>query len=125
MPGNTKRRKRKHRGTQTGKIDRRGRGKPRNRKEAMARARKQGGGDRRMRPPSWDGAIKRGLFFAVLLFPLSTLVFGQPVAGAAVLTVIAAVFYVPLGYYTDRFFYQRRQAREQAAREQAKAEKEG
>ena len=124
MPGNARRRKRKHRGTQTGAIDRRGRGKPRNRKEAMARA-KQGGGDRRMRPPSWDGAIKRGLFFAVLLFPLSTLVFGQPVAGAAVLTVIAAVFYVPLGYYTDRFFYQRRQAREQAARRQAKTEKGG
>lgn len=118
MPGNTKRRKRKHRGTQTGSIDRRGRGKPRNRQEAMARARKGGGAaDRRMRPPTWDGAIKRGLFFAVLLFPLSTLVFGQPVVGALVLTVIAAIFYVPLGYYTDRFFYQRRQAKEQAERQ--------
>lgn len=120
MPGNTKRRKRKHRGTQTGSIDRRGRTKPRNRQEAMARARKQGGGDRRMRPPTWSGAIKRGLFFAVLLFPLSTLLFNQPVGGAAILTVIAAIFYVPLGYYTDSFFYKRRAAKEQLARQQAK-----
>ena len=111
-----KRRKRKHRGTQGGSIDRRGRARPRNRQEAMSRARKQQPRDRGLQPPTWEGAIKRGLFFALLLFPLSTLVFGQPVAGAAVLTVFAAAFYVPLGFYTDRFFYKRRLAREQAAR---------
>jgi hypothetical protein len=37
--------------------------------------------------------------------------FNQPTAGAAILTVIAALFYVPLGFYTDRFFYQRRMAK--------------
>jgi hypothetical protein len=120
MPGKTKPRKRKHRGTQTGSIDKRGRTTPRSRKEAMSRAKNQRV-DRRLQPPSWNGAIKRGLFFAVLLFPLSTFVFGQPVVGAAVLTVIAALFYVPLGYYTDRFFYRRRLAR-QAAERQAKKE---
>ena len=125
MPGNAKRRRRKHRGTQTGSIDRRGRTRPRNRDEAMSRARSQRGGgkgktaDRRDSPPTWRGAVIRGLFFAALLFPVS-LLFGQPVASSIVLTIVAAVFYVPLGFYTDGFFYRRRQAKLQAEREAKK-----
>ena len=65
----------------------------------------------------------RGLFFAALLFPVS-LLFGQPVAGALILTLIAGAFYIPLGYYTDLFFYRRRQAKLAAAR-QAKKETRG
>ncbi|MGB2851766.1 MAG: hypothetical protein WBC01_08880 [Solirubrobacterales bacterium] len=125
MPGKAKRRKRKkHRGTQTGSVERRGR-QPRSRQEAMARARNQKGKGRAgagLKPPTWSGAAKRGVIFALLLFPVS-LLFGQPVAGAAALTVIAAIFYVPLGYYTDRFFYQRRFAREQAAKLAKKQER--
>jgi hypothetical protein len=87
----------------------------------MSQARSRGGGvDRRSQPPSWNGAIKRGLFFAALLLPLSTLVFGQPISSGVVLTVLAALFYVPLGFYTDRFFYQRRLARAQRQEQQAK-----
>ena len=59
--------------------------------------------------------MKRGLLFAVLLLPIS-LLFGQPIGGAIVLTVIAAIFYIPLGYYTEQFFYRRRQAKQQAER---------
>jgi hypothetical protein len=122
MPGNTKQRKRKHRGTQTGKIDSRGRtGRPRNRQEAMARARRQKG-DRRLQPPTWRGALICGVFFALLLLPIS-LLFGQPLPGAIVLTVLAAAAYVPLGYHTDRFFYRRKMAKakaEQQARKEAR-----
>ena len=120
MPGNTKRRRRKHRGTKTGKIETRGKTTPRNRQDAMNRARNQGkrAPDRRDQPPTWRGAMIRGGFFAVLLFPIA-LLFGQEPAAAAVLTVIAAIFYVPLGYYTDNFFYQRRM-RKLAAERQAK-----
>jgi len=122
MPGNTKRRQRKHRGTKTGKIDARGKTTPRNRQEAMNRARNQGkrAPDRRDQPPTWRGAMIRGGFFAVLLFPIAML-FGQPVASAIVLTVIAAVFYVPLGFYTDQFFYRRRMAKLAAERQAKKA----
>jgi hypothetical protein len=121
MPGNAKRRRRKHRGTQTGSIDRRGRSRPRNRQEAAARARNQRGArpDRRDLPPTWRGAAMRGLFFAALLFPVS-LLFNQPVGGALILTVIAAGFYIPLGYYTDAFFYKRRKAKLAAQREAKK-----
>lgn len=128
MPGNQKPRRRKHRGSQTGSITRPQRSRPRNRQEAMqqARSRRSGGGgkrapvDRRDIPPTWRSAIIRGLLFAALLFPVS-LLFGQPVAGAILLTIIAAIFYVPLGYYTESFFFRRRQAKlaQQRAQEQA------
>ena len=131
MPGNAKPRRRKHRGTQTGSIDRRGRtGRPRSRQEAMAQARQKrsgGGGrsrqvDRTLQEPTWRGAIIRGVIFAALLLPIS-LLFGQPVAGAIVLSVIAAFFYVPLGYVTERFFWRRRIARYQAEQAQKKADR--
>lgn len=93
----------------------------------MAQARSQRGSkggkrqkvDRRDLPPTWRGAATRGVLFAALLFPVS-LIFGQKVGGALVLTLIAVVFYVPLGFYTEQFFYRRRRAKllkEQAARQ--------
>ena len=96
---------------------------------SQARARGRGSGkqqkvDRRDVPPTWRGAATRGLLFAALLLPVS-LLFGQPLAGAIVLTVIAAIFYVPLGFYTETFFYNRRQARLQKEREAKRAEKAG
>jgi len=132
MPGNQKPRRRKHRGTQTGSISRRPARRPRSRQEAMAQARSKsrGGGsskqrvDRRDVAPTWRGAAIRGLLFAALLLPVS-LLFGQPLAGAIVLTVVAAIFYVPLGYYTETFFFNRRQARLRKEREAKQAEKAG
>ncbi|MCB0874898.1 MAG: hypothetical protein R2718_03580 [Solirubrobacterales bacterium] len=127
MPGNSKPRRRKHRGTQTGSIQRRPARRPRNRQEAMAQARSRRGGgkrnapvDRRDLPPTWRGAAIRGAIFAALLLPVS-LLFGQPLAGAIMLTLIAALFYIPLGFYTETFFFNRRMARRQRERE-AKAE---
>jgi len=127
MPGNQKPRSRKHRGTQTGSISRSQRSRPRNRQEAMAQARKGSGSkrapvDRRDVPPTWSGSAKRGILFALLLLPIS-LLFGQEIGQAIVLTVIAAAFYIPLGYYTESFFYNRRQkklAQERAAAQAAK-----
>jgi len=129
MPGNQKPRQRKHRGTQTGSITRAQRSRPRSRQEAMAQARNRSGKggkrqpvDRRDLPPTWRSAIVRGAIFAALLFPVS-LLFNQPVGGALVLTLIALVFYIPLGFYTEQFFYRRRQAKLQKERAAAAAEK--
>jgi hypothetical protein len=131
VPGNAKPRRRKHRGTQTGSVQRRQARRPRNRQEAMAQARssRNRGGkstqrvDRRDLPPTWRGAAMRGLLFAALLLPVS-LLFGQPLAGAIVLTIIAAIVYIPLGFYTETFFYNRRVARQQKEREARRAEKD-
>jgi len=132
MPGNQKPRSRKHRGTQTGSISRSRRSRPRNRQEAMAQARSRKGAaggkrqvvDRRDVPPTWSGAIKRGLLFALLLLPVS-LLFGQKIGAAIFLTIIAAAFYIPLGYVTERFFYQRRLAKAQREQAAKRAEKAG
>ena len=95
---------------------------------AQARSRRGGGRggkqrvDRRDLAPTWRGAVTRGIIFAALLLPVS-LLFGQPIGGAIALTVIAAIFYIPLGFYTETFFYNRRKARLQREREAARAEK--
>lgn len=81
--------------------------------------------DRRDQAPTWRGATTRGLLFALLLFPLAVLVFKQPIGGALFLTLFAAIFYIPLGYFTEQLFWRRRmakQARERSER-QAAAEK--
>jgi hypothetical protein len=118
-----KRRRRKHRGTQTGRIDRSGpRGRPRTREEARARARakrKPAKGkvvDRRDIPPTWGSAFKRGLFGAAIFFLLFWLLFQRPIGGAVVLSVVMLVMYVPMGYYIDSFMYRRRQRQLQAER---------
>jgi len=130
MPGNTNKRRKKHRGTQGGSVNTSGRrgARPRSRQEAMAQARSTRGKgaakqrnqpvDRRFIAPTWRSAAIRGGFFAALLFPVS-LLFGQEIPQALILTVIAALFYIPLGYYTDTFFYNRRVKKVQ--REQAAA----
>ncbi len=125
MAQTRKRRRRKHRGTQTGRIDNRGpRGRPRTREEAKARARSKRKGqpakgrvvDRRDIPPTWGAAFKRGLFGAAIFFLLFWLVFQRPVVGAVALSAVMLGMYVPMGYYIDRFMYRRRQHQLQAAR---------
>jgi len=123
MAQTRKRRRRKHRGTQTGRIDSRGpRGRPRTREEAKARARQKRSGkssariDPRDRPPTWSGAVKRGLIGAAVFFLIFWLAFARPVGAALVLSIAMLAMYVPLGYYIDRFMYRRRQRQLQAAR---------
>ena len=129
MPGNQKPRRRKHRGTQTGSVTRAQRSRPRNRQEAMAQARSRRGGggkrqpvDRRDVPPTWRGAVIRGVIFAALLVPIS-LLFKQPLVGAILLSILAAAVYVPLGFYTERYFYGRRQQKLAAERSAKQADK--
>ena len=80
--------------------------------------------DRRDRPPTWKGSATRGILFAAFLLPVS-LLFGQPIAGAIVLTIIAAIFYIPLGFYTEQYFYNRRRMKLQREREAQRSEKGG
>jgi hypothetical protein len=125
----TRRRRRKHRGTQGGSIDtRRSSGRPRSRAEARDRARSQMKSgkkakgskrrqpqDRRDRPPSWRSAINRALIGAAIFAFLLIVPFHQPVGGALGLSALMMGVYVPMGFYIDRFFYNRRQAQKQRA----------
>jgi hypothetical protein len=127
MAQTKKKRRRKHRGTQGGRIDRApSRGRARNRAEAKARARsrtKQRRDPRTPQPPSWPSALRKGGIASVLFFVL-LMVFGQsPVASAAV-AILMMGFYVPMSFLMDRFLYQRyerKEAKKRAAREAHRA----
>lgn len=118
MARTTRRRRRKHRGTQGGGVDRRGRtGRPRSRQEARARARKQLGTKRGEGPPTWGKAVSRGAFAAGLFLVLLVVLFRRPVPSSVAVAVLMLAFYIPMGYVIDRFFYNRRQAAARRARE--------
>jgi hypothetical protein len=110
-----KRRRRKHRGTQAGSVERRARSRPRSRAEARDRAKSQYA-QRRDQPPTWRSAINRGLVAAGIFFFLIVLLFRRPVAAALALSLFMLAFYIPMGYYIDRFMYRRRQAQNQRER---------
>ena len=118
MAQTKKKRRRKHRGTQGGRIDRRpARGRPRTRAEAQARARSGKGKGRQAqgpKPPSWGSAFQKGALAAGLFFAGLVLLFKEPVGTTAVLAVAMTGFYVPMAYYVDRFFYNRQLRKEQA-----------
>ena len=111
MAQTRRRRRRKHRGTQGGGLDRRGRTtRPRSRQEARARTRKQLGAKRGDAPPTWKRAVGRGSFAAGLFLVLLVVLFHQSVASSVAVAVLMLAFYIPMGYIIDRFVYNRRQA---------------
>lgn len=116
MAQTRKRRKKKHKGTQGGSIDRRGRtSRPANRQEARARARRQVV-DRRDIPPTWRSSTNRAVIAAGVFFALLVLLFGQPVGSSVGLAGFMLLLYIPMGYAIDRFFYNRRQAQKRGAK---------
>jgi hypothetical protein len=128
MAQTKRKRRRKHRGTQGGRIDTRpARGRPRSRAEAKARARSGRGkskkktGPRVPSAPSWSSAIKKGAIASVLFVGLLSL-FGQNPAASLLVGILLLGFYVPLAFMMDRFFYQRHLRKE--AQKQLEREKE-
>jgi hypothetical protein len=65
---------------------------------------------RRDRAPTWGSAFRRGLIGAGIFFALMMVAFGQPFAASFALGAVMLGIYVPLGYYVDRFFWNRRRA---------------
>jgi hypothetical protein len=109
MAQTRKRRRRKHRGTQGGRIDRGRRGRPRNRAEAQSRARsKKKRPARGENPPTWRGAIQRGILMSVI-FVAVLLVLKRPPAAAGAFGAFMLIFYIPMGFYLDRMMWRRRQ----------------
>jgi hypothetical protein len=130
MAQTRKKRKRRHRGTQAGTIEARGRTsrpsgtsrgsgsaakKPSNRTEAreQARAKRDARYDQ---PPTWRGAFNRALFAAALFGILIVVAFQRPFAHGVALAGLMVFMYLPMSYYTDKFLYNRRQRQKQAGR---------
>jgi hypothetical protein len=128
MAQTKKKRRRKHRGTQGGRIDTRpARGRARSRAEAQARARQRGKkkpGERVPQPPSWSSALKKGGVAAVLFVGLLSL-FGQNPLASVLVGVLMLGFYVPMAYMLDRFFWQRHLRKEAEKRAEREARRTG
>jgi hypothetical protein len=105
-----KRRRRKHRGTQGGRIDTKRRARPRSRDEAKAQARsRRTGGQRGDSPPTWRSSTIRGAIAAVIFAALLMLLFRRPVGQALALGSFMLVFYIPAGYYIDMYMWRKRE----------------
>jgi Flp pilus assembly protein TadB len=117
MAQTKKKRRRKHRGTQAGTIERAGRtGKPTGTrtptKSEQRYANRQARVNKFDKPPTWRGSINRAAFAAVILMIFVSVVQKNVPAGI-VLGIVAMIFYVPMSYYTDRALYRRRQRQKQ------------
>lgn len=118
MAQTKKKRRRKRRGTQGGRVDRnRPAGRPRSREEAKARARAK-----RKRvpavdaPPTWRSAVTRALVASAIFAALLMLIFRRSAGSSLGLAAFMLVFYIPAGYYIDTMMWRRRErARMRAA----------
>jgi hypothetical protein len=116
-------RRRKHRGTAAGTIERAGRtGKPQTREDAkqIARARRA---EKLDKPPEWKSTINRAGIAAVVFAVLVVALFGRPIVSGLLLGLIMFAIYVPLGYATDSAIYRFRQRRKVASAADRKAQK--
>ncbi len=111
MAQTRKKRRRKHRGTQGGRVDPgRRSGRPRSREEAKARARSSRASTGKVdTPPTWRGAITRGAIAAAIFAVLLVLIFKRPAGASLGLGALMLVFYVPGGYYIDSMMWRRRE----------------
>jgi hypothetical protein len=111
MAQTRKKRQRKRRGTQGGRVDTsRPAGRPRSREEAKARARANRSRTPRVdAPPTWRSAIIRGLVASVIFVVLLLLIFQRPVGSALGLGGFMLAFYIPAGYYMDTLLWRRRE----------------
>ena len=112
MAQTKKKRRRKHRGTQGGRIDTRpARGRARSRAEAKSQA--------RSRTNKKKGGVAAVLFVGLLAFmgqnPLTTLAVGVLMLG----------FYIPMAFLLDRFMYQRYLRKEAQKRAEREAQRTG
>jgi Flp pilus assembly protein TadB len=116
MSQTRRRRRRKHRGTPAGTIERQHRtGQPRNRQDAkqISRRRRE---ERLSKPPTLRGSINRAALAALVFAVLILVVFRRPVGAAAGLAAFMFLIYIPLGYATDKALFRFRQRRRAADR---------
>ncbi len=110
MASKSKRRT-KHRGNAAGMVETRGRT---GRKPGAGEGKPKGRGsrlDRYSKPPTWRSAFNRAAIAAVVFVFAAILILKQkPVAGIF-FGFFLILFYTPLTYYTDLFFYRRKQAK--------------
>lgn len=107
MAQTKKRRKRKHRGTQAGSIERPSRPRrpqAKGDRRELARQRRE---ERLARPPSWRAAAGRAAFAAALFLAIAYFLLDRRPVAVILATVIAFPVYVVAAYYTDLWRHRR------------------
>src|SRR3954471_16336934 len=131
MAQTKKKRRRKHRGTQGGRIDTRpARGRARSRAEAQNRARrrtkkKSKGGARAPQPPSCSSAAKKGALAAILFVGVLSLMGQDPLVSLLAAVALGLAFYIPMAYLLDRYMWQRFLRKEAQKRAEREAQRTG
>jgi hypothetical protein len=118
MAQTRKKRQRKRRGTQGGRIDAKARrSRPRSRAEAKAQAQaRRKPTAKEDLPPTWRNSLIRGVFAAVIFAVLLIVLFKRPVGAALIFGAFMLAFYVPAGYYIDMTLWRRRERQRIRAR---------
>jgi hypothetical protein len=118
MAQTRKKRQRKRRGTQGGRVDPNARrSRPRTRAEAKAQAAaRRKPGPKEDLPPTWRNSLIRGLFAAVIFVVLLILLFKRPVGAGLIFGAFMLAFYIPAGYYIDMTLWRRRERQRIRAR---------
>ena len=118
MAQTRKRRQTKHRGNAAGMVEARGRtgrpGGPVTPKLTPKEEAKQRRIDRMNQPPTWKGALNRAAIATLVFVVLVLVLFRQSLAQAVALGAFMFLVYIPLGYYTDKFMWTRRQKKKAA-----------
>jgi hypothetical protein len=106
-------RRRKHRGTQAGTVESRGRtSRPQTGRAPAAKTARERREERMNRPPTWRGTVSRALIGAVLIGVVGAIsAKGNRVPVAVLFAVTGFLLYMPSMYYFDRYMYRRRQRR--------------
>jgi hypothetical protein len=110
MAQTRKKRQRKRRGTQGGRIDTKARrSRPRSREEAKAQARsKRRPVAKEDLPPTWRSSFLRGALMAVIFAILLT-IFGSAISASLLLAGFMLAIYVPGTYYIETALWRRRE----------------
>jgi hypothetical protein len=69
------------------------------------------------RSPTWRSAVLRGAFGAVIFMALLVAIFRRPIIASMGLAALMLLIYIPLGFYMERFLYNRRLASKRRERE--------
>jgi hypothetical protein len=120
MAQTRRKRRTKHRGNAAGIVEQRGRTSrppsPEERKALRREEAKQARQNRFAKPPSWQRAAMRSLVTTGIFVAFVILALKNPIGQTLALGGFLFLLYIPLGYFTDSFFYRRFQARQGQAK---------
>jgi hypothetical protein len=117
MAQTSRKRRSKHRGNAAGAIEARGRtGRAPSADEKKKQARESARETRLNTPPTWRGALKRGLlaagFMLIFLIIIQKGSLSSKVLSGLIICVFAVLLYTPAGYYLELWMWRRRMAKQ-------------